>query len=126
MSQAIVRPLGTISRPGISAEAVVTPVGPGYALLTMDESDPESPIHSDDVPALIAYADHDAQGVVSVDNALQPLSVMGTRTDDGHVLNQALKTPSGQVYCGCGDARFNSVTEWEHALRQALRGRAGR
>ena len=123
MSQATTRTQGIVSRPGMGPQAVIVPAGPGYALLTINEDDPEGPIWSDDVPALIAYAEHDAQGIVDVDLPLQPLSVMGTRSG-GHYLNEGLKAPNGRVYCGCGDACFNSVTEWEHALRQALRARA--
>jgi len=76
------------------------------------------------VPAVIAYTSHDAQGWTEVDHALLPVSVMGTRPEDCHFLNYALKTPSGRIYCGNGDAQFNTVAEWEHALRQALRAQA--
>lgn len=127
MSQATPRTSGVISRPGLGPQAVIVPAGPGYALLTINEDDPEGPVWSDDVPALIAYAEHDAQGIAEVGLPLQPLSVMGTRggaCNITHYLNEALKTPSGRVYCGCGDAFFDSVPEWEHALRQALRARA--
>lgn len=114
-------------RPGVGPQATIIPAGPGYSLLTIDEDNPEGPVWSDDVPALIAYAEHDAMGIVEVDVPLQPLSVMGTRggaSNISHYLNEGLKTPSGRVYCGCGDACFNSVTEWEYALREALRARA--